>query len=197
MKIYLIRHGETTSDVEDRYGGDYDDHLTEKGKRQVRKLAEKLASSGIDVIFASSKIRAQETAKILNDKLGVEIKTAEDLRERNLYGPLTGMQKKEAKQKFPELVERLKNTQDTIDGAENWQDFVKRVVTAFKKIAGSNYETVAVVTHGGPIRRIFGELLGIKKEMGEMKIDDCAYAVIKVKKGRFELIGNYGIYFSI
>ena len=31
MLIYLARHGETTGDVEDRYGGDYDDHLTEKG----------------------------------------------------------------------------------------------------------------------------------------------------------------------
>ena len=31
MKIYLIRHGETTSDIEDRFGGDYDDHLTSHG----------------------------------------------------------------------------------------------------------------------------------------------------------------------
>ena len=35
MKIYLIRHGETTGDIEDRYGGDYDDHLSKNGKQQV------------------------------------------------------------------------------------------------------------------------------------------------------------------
>lgn len=34
MKIYLIRHGESTSDVENRYGGTYNDHLTQKGKAQ-------------------------------------------------------------------------------------------------------------------------------------------------------------------
>jgi hypothetical protein len=28
MKIYLIRHGETTGDVEGRYGGDFDDSLS-------------------------------------------------------------------------------------------------------------------------------------------------------------------------
>lgn len=31
MKIYLIRHGESTSDIKLRYDGDYDDHLTSKG----------------------------------------------------------------------------------------------------------------------------------------------------------------------
>lgn len=35
MKIYLVRHGETTGDVEDRYGGWYDDHLTDRGKEQL------------------------------------------------------------------------------------------------------------------------------------------------------------------
>lgn len=34
MKIFLIRYGETTGDVEDRYGGWYDDHLT---KRDLEK----------------------------------------------------------------------------------------------------------------------------------------------------------------
>ena len=41
VKIYLIRHGETTGDVEDRYGGAYDDHLSEKEKAQARELAGK------------------------------------------------------------------------------------------------------------------------------------------------------------
>ena len=31
MRICIMRHGETTSDVENRYGGDLDDHLTAKG----------------------------------------------------------------------------------------------------------------------------------------------------------------------
>lgn len=35
MKIYLIRHGQTTGDVEDRYGGAYDDELTDKGKNEA------------------------------------------------------------------------------------------------------------------------------------------------------------------
>jgi broad specificity phosphatase PhoE len=73
MKIYLIRHGETTGDVEDRYGGDYDDHLTSKGKDQAKKLAEKIKDFGIERIFTSPRIRAKETSEILKGKLGVEV----------------------------------------------------------------------------------------------------------------------------
>ena len=64
MKIFLIRHGETTGDIEDRYGGDYDDHLSEKGKQQSKELAEKLKNKGIELIFHSPRIRATETATI-------------------------------------------------------------------------------------------------------------------------------------
>jgi len=63
MKIYLIRHGETTGDIEERFGGDYDDHLTQKGKAQAQNLAEQLQNKGIEKIFVSPKIRARETAE--------------------------------------------------------------------------------------------------------------------------------------
>jgi len=195
MKIYLIRHGQTTSDVEDRYGGDYDDHLTEFGEKQVNELAQKLENSGIEVLFASNRIRAQETAKILQKKLKVEIKTEKGLRERNLYGKLTGMVKSEAKEKYPELVERIKNTQDTIEGAEYWKDFVDRVVDSFNKISKMDYKTVGMVSHGGPIRRILWEVLGVKKEQSEIKIDDCAFCVIETNPKGSKLVSTSGIKF--
>ena len=43
-----IREG-LGEDLEDRYGGDYDDHLTEHGKEQAEKLAQKLKHSGIEL----------------------------------------------------------------------------------------------------------------------------------------------------
>ena len=55
MKIYIIRHGQTTGDVEDRYGGAYDDELTDKGKTQAQELASKLSDSGIKILFCSDR----------------------------------------------------------------------------------------------------------------------------------------------
>ena len=54
----MIRHGESIGDVEERYGGDYDDHLTEKGRQQAKELAEKLGEKGIQLIYSSPRIRA-------------------------------------------------------------------------------------------------------------------------------------------
>lgn len=193
MKIYLIRHGQTTSDVEDRYGGDYDDHLTPLGEKQAEELAQKLRDKGIEIIFSSNRIRAQETSKILKKTLKVEVKTIDDLRERNLYGILTGMIKANALKRYPKLVERLKNTDDTIDGAEDKDAFVKRVVAALKSISKTNYKNVAVITHGGVIRRIYAELLGVKKESHEIKIADCAFAKLEATGDKFSLMTSDGI----
>lgn len=176
MKIYLIRHGQTTGDIENRYGGSYDDHLTDEGRAQAQELAEKLINSGIQVIFCSPLIRAQETAEIVNTKLNCEIKTTENLRERNQNAILSGMIRDEAKEKYPELVEQVKDYRNTIPGAESYDDFVARINNAFMEIASSkDYSTIGIVTHGGPIRVIFREILKDR----EIDITDCAFAVLQ------------------
>lgn len=175
MKIYLIRHGQTTGDIENRYGGDYNDELTGEGETQANKLADKLVNSGIQVIFCSPLIRAQQTAKIINTKLHCEIKTIENIRERNQNGILTGMIREEAKLKYPELAEQVKDYRNQIQGAESYDDFVARIKKAFMEISNStNYSTVGIVTHGGPIRVVFREILKDR----EIDIADCAYAIL-------------------
>lgn len=180
MKIYLIRHGQTTGDIENRYGGSYDDHLSGEGETQAQNLAEKLASSGIQIILCSPLIRAQETAKIINTKLNCEIKTIDDLRERNQNGVLSGMTRDEAKSKYPELTEQVKDYKNQIEGAESYSDFVERIKKAFTEAGDTaGYSTIGIVTHGGPIRVIFREILKDR----EIDIADCAYAVI-TKEGQ-------------
>lgn len=182
MEIYLIRHGETTGDIENRYGGDYDDDLSEKGQDEAKELADKLISSGIQLILCSPRIRAQQTAKSLANKLNCEIKNIQDLRERNQNGILTGMVRDEAKEKYPELTEKVKDYHNQIEGAEGYGDFVIRIKKAFEEIkAIKDYETIAVVTHGGPIRVFFREIL----KAGEIEIGDCAYVILEIENDNF------------
>jgi len=177
MLIYLIRHGQTTGDIEDRYGGVYDDELSNKGIIQANKLANKLSNSGIQIVFSSPLIRAQQTAKILNSKLNCEIKTIKDLRERNKNGILTGMTKKEAELKYPDLTEQVKDYRNQITGAESQEDFVKRIKKIFTEIINStNYSTIAIVTHGGPIWAIFRDIMN---NSGTIDIGDCGYMILK------------------
>lgn len=185
MKIYLIRHGQSTGDVEDRYGGAYDDELSKKGKIQTQELANKLANSGIQILFCSPMIRAQQTAKILTGKLNCDIKTVKDLRERNKNGILTGMTKAEAKIKYSELVEKLKDYRNQIQGAESQEDFAERIKKAFMEIVSvDNYSTIGIVTHGMPFWVIFGDILNDK---GIVSLTDCAYAVLDKKGHKISL----------
>jgi len=176
MKIYIIRHGQATGDIEDRYGGAYDDELTDTGKTQAQELASKLSDSGIQILYCSPLIRAQQTAEILKAKLDCEIKTIEDFRERNKNGILTGMTRDEARIKYPELVEQLKDYRNQVQGAESQDDFVKRIKKAFTEVTNdTRYSTIGIVTHGGPVWAIFSDILNDK---GLVNIADCAYFVL-------------------
>ncbi len=185
MKVFLIRHGESESDVEDRYGGDYDDHLTDKGKKQAEKAVKQLINRKVELIFSSPRFRAKETAKILSNELKCKVEVANNLRERNRYGVLTGMKRTGAIKKHPELVQLLKDERNTIEGAEEYDHFVERVVSAFNKIKkeneridakGVNAHSIVIVSHGGPIKCIMN-FLG--KPINK-KLKDCEIIKLEI-----------------
>jgi len=189
MKLYLCRHGQTTGDVEDRYGGDYDDHLTKLGKKQAKKLSKQLQGKNIEVIFSSSLIRAKETAEVLSKALSLEVVEMDNLKERDWFGILTGMVKSEAKKLHPELVEQSKDFVNTIDGAEGQESFSKRIHKALNKISQKDHKVVAVVTHGGPIKAILRNI----KYSPDYRIEDCAFAELETVDNKLSVVGLHGI----
>jgi broad specificity phosphatase PhoE len=189
MKIYLIRHGETETDIENRYGGDFDDHLTNKGMFQAEELAYNLADSGMEMVYSSPKLRAKETADILGKTLKAEVEVIEGLKESSRYGILTGMKKDEAAQKFPDQVELAKDFYATIIGGEAYLDFKPRVLKAFSEIISKSEnckKAIAIVSHGGPMRVIVREVL----KLGELtEIGECAIIIVEKEGNRLTLAG--------
>lgn len=172
MKIYLIRHWETTWDIEDRFGGDYDDHLTEKGKEQAQELANKLLGKGITIIYSSPKIRACETSNEVANILNIPVIILDDLRERNNYWVLSGMTKDEAKQKYPEEFEKIlkDKTYHDVMGSESYGEIKKRVLNIFSDIVKQQKDTIAIISHGGVISTYVREYLTDGKNI---KLRDC------------------------
>jgi broad specificity phosphatase PhoE len=183
MKIVFIRHGQTTGDVEDRYGGDYDDHLSQEGILQSQNLAQELKDKGVEALYISPLIRAKETAQILSKTLNCSVLVEPDLRERNQYGILTGMVKAEAKEKHPELVEKLKDKYNTIDGAESYEDFSTRIQGVLKMLLDSStHQTIGILWHGGPMRVLFRDYL----KWGELKeLGDCSWIELEKTGDQF------------
>ena len=188
MKIYLIRHGETTGDLEDRYGGDYDDHLSTNRLKQVQELGIKLKDKDIQKIYHSPKIRATETAKTVSEIINCPIEKVENIRERNSYGILTGMIKSEAKQQYPEEVEKIQKDKlrHSVKNSEDYDSFKKRIIQTFENIMlNSDLDSIAIISHGGPISCFVREYL----KLGELKdLGDCAILEVKNRNDKLELI---------
>ncbi|MGB2791467.1 MAG: histidine phosphatase family protein [Candidatus Moraniibacteriota bacterium] len=185
MKIYLIRHGESTSDTKQKYDGDYDDHLTERGMEEACLIASRLQGSGIEIVFSSSKIRAKETSEVIRNSLGCTVEVVDDLAEQNIYGAYLELGKDQPEEEYRKLGEILVNRDNVIKGAETYADFRNRIIGSFSRITSDGYEVVAVVTHGGPIRCIFREIL----KHGEFKsISNGAIIELKTNGPNLEIV---------
>ena len=103
--LILIRHGQSTWNLEKRFTGWVDVDLTEKGKIEAEKAGSMIRKRniGIEFYYSSLQLRANKTLKIiqkiLNDKK--DYKRAWQLNERH-YGVLTGLNKVEMGKKLGE-----------------------------------------------------------------------------------------------
>ena len=103
--LILVRHGQSTWNLENRFTGWVDVDLNENGKAQANKAGELIKEKqiNIDLYYSSFQLRAKNTMKIIQGKLNdyKNSKTAWQLNERH-YGSLTGLNKDEMKQKLGE-----------------------------------------------------------------------------------------------
>jgi 2,3-bisphosphoglycerate-dependent phosphoglycerate mutase len=97
MRIYVVRHGESETNLQKRWTGWMDVQLTDKGREDARKAGEFLKGITFDKIYTSDLTRAIETAKIALP--GCRYETTPLLREINVgklentpIGDLTGEQ---------------------------------------------------------------------------------------------------------
>lgn len=174
-KIILIRHGQSTGDIEKRYGGHYDDELTAEGAHQANLLCEKAVVQSVKAIYSSPLKRAKATAQALAERVEIPVCIVPELIECNRYGVITGMTKVEALEKFPADVAIVNERVRTLTGGESYGAFVLRVKSTFEELRRRDgIETIALITHGGFFRVIFREILSA----GEITVSDCGLAVL-------------------
>jgi probable phosphoglycerate mutase len=142
----LVRHGETDWNFERRVQGHADRPLNETGRAQARALADELAGEPIDAVYSSDLVRAHETARIVAERLGLDVIALPDLREKH-FGTWEGLTDREILARFPDA--RRGHWGD----AETTEDVARRVLGALRRIAQTHPKgRVLVVAHGGPVR---------------------------------------------
>lgn len=153
--LLLIRHGESEHHVNGLTGGWTDTPLTERGRRQVALLAERLREelAGASArLFSSDLLRAAQSAQMIGEELQLQVEYIPELREFN-NGSAAGKSREEA-----ELL-AIAPSEPLLDwrpypGAENWREFYDRVVGAMEGLTREQDRLYIVVTHGGTLGNI-------------------------------------------
>jgi broad specificity phosphatase PhoE len=197
MKLLLIRHGESRGNLSRRWQGWLDEPLTERGREQAQRLAERLQrwsvenSEPIGMVYSSTLARAFQTASILAQSWGVPLVLDSRLRERDV-GVMQGLTWPEIEARYPDVaqiirqrwvVPALPEGETTFDLAERVWQAVDGIIT--QTLGRNDGGTIAIVSHGGTINAYLNRLVGRHHEMPFMfRLGNTSLSMIELLDGR-------------
>ena len=181
MKLFLIRHGQTVTNQEQRWTGQSDVELTEQGRREAESIAPILAEIPFDKVFSSDLSRA-----VMTQQLALPDYTAEQtelLREFDT-GSLTGM-------RFADVpVEQRKSYE--YYGGESVQDVCERVRRFLKSLEDKPWENVAAFAHNGVLGCAMRVILNADISGAVIRSGNCAIHVFEFDGKLWRLLAwNY------
>ena len=188
--LYLIRHGETEGAETRRYKGSIDVPLSKNGIRQIERVSDYIVEtvqrghgkkekfhvspspdlpvtgSMLTAVYCSHLSRAVKSAELIAKPYCLEPVIVPALRERN-FGIWEGMSFDEIKEKYPEEFTAWAGNPlefSPMEG-ESTVEVKDRVINAMNTIIKHHGgEHIAIVSHGGVIRVILCDILGVPLE---------------------------------
>lgn len=148
-KIYFVRHAESEGNA-GAIRGTHLSKLSEKGKAQADKIAERCAKLPIEAIISSTMIRAVETSEQINRKLSRPVYHSDLFNERRRPSEQLGKPKDDPKalNSEKEIFAHFAEKGYRFSDEENFEDLHSRAKKALVHIEGMKEEHILVVTHG-------------------------------------------------
>lgn len=149
-ELLVVRHGQSTWNIESRFTGQVDVPLSERGREQATALARRCAGSDLEAVVTSDLRRAYDTGLAVTEELGLaEPRRAPLLRER-WSRTLQGMTRFEIEERFPGQLAAWREARDISLPGENEQYgvFAARVGEGLLEAARCG-RRVLVVAHAG------------------------------------------------
>jgi probable phosphoglycerate mutase len=161
-RLYLIRHGATPLTAEDRFSGAAGVDLSDEGRAQARRLAERLRDEPIRAVYASPLSRTRETAEIVGAPHGLVPVERDGLREIS-HGRWEGLTRREVEERFAEEYAAWEADPFTFspEGGESGLSVLARALPVIRDVVQAHPgECVAVVSHKATLRLVLSSLLG-------------------------------------
>lgn len=154
MRLILLRHGQTTSNVDGLLdtavpGAD----LTDRGREQAEAVVPALADEPIDAVFVSSLVRTHQTAAPLLATRGLEATQLDDLREISA-GDVEMRGDAEAVRIYLDVLYAWGRGElgTGMPGAETGEDVLRRFDGAVAQVEATGARCAVLVSHGAVLR---------------------------------------------
>jgi alpha-ribazole phosphatase len=160
--VWLVRHGE--AEVPPGIAiGHGDPPLSVRGRRQIERLAKRLAAQPVQGVFSSDLHRARLTAERIAVGHGLEVDVCPELREID-FGTWEGRVLRDLWTEKPDEAEAWERDLRCVPSGfgERFEALESRVAQFRCRLDG--YRVAVVVAHRGPLAVLFNQLTGISIE---------------------------------
>src|SRR5919109_1078584 len=178
-RVFMVRHGATVLSAEDRFAGITDVELSDDGREEARRLAQRLSRVEIAAVYASPLGRTVETASILAAPHKLEVQTRDGFREIS-HGRWEQMTRREVEEKFPEEAAEWEKDPYTFAplGGESGLAVTARALPALIELVREHAgENILIVSHKATIRLLLSSLLGFDPRRYRDNLDQKAAAL--------------------
>ena len=192
-KIYIVRHGQTDSNLRDACIGHKDVPLNKTGTEQAGRLAKRLSGTEFEAVYTSPLARAVNTVMPLVEiNRSIKLIMNYGLIERD-FGLWDDMSFKEIESAYPQEYKSWRENWYTYRPPEGESviDIHNRAAETMDKIIGAHSNSnILIVTHLGISRSILAHLLGLTPEQSWcFRLENTGIAVVEHTDGKGILTG--------
>ena len=173
--IYLVRHGITQANKENRFAGRTDEELHADGKTQIMHVGERLKDNDISTVYCGPANRTVQSAELLGVLLKVPVFPLEELDEIDIPH-WDGLTKDEIRQKHGDEYPTWLNSPQTfsLPGCETLRQVQDRAVKGVSRLFElHSAENLLLVSHLIVLRCLVLYYQGLEiKDFRSIKIDN-------------------------
>ena len=180
--LTLVRHGETSANLDGVWHGSTDTALTLRGRKQAERVARYLGESlrSASAIYSSPLQRAHDTALAIGRELSLEPVLNSGLREFDL-GQWEGRSYASLYREVRLWDHMRQDPHFAPHGGESPRAVTDRFVSALSEIAGRHAnEHVIVVAHGGAFSLALAEILDGDYRKWDRAMGNCAVSDLQL-----------------
>ena len=181
--FYLIRHGTNDYLAKALLAARLPNvHLNDQGRAEAERVASNLATVGIQKIFSSPLERARQTAEPTARRLGLQVEITPEIHEIN-FGDWTGKSIRDLDRDPAWKNFNLYRSGTRIPNGETMLEAQSRMIAFLEKIQREDSnQTVALFTHGDPIKSVFAYYLGIPLDLfTRIEISPGSHSILRLE----------------